>query len=95
MLGSPPAAAPGHQGRLTTPGDAPVAGVRRQEVSLFADGVGGTVSSTVGGPWAAGETSPSPVYGAALLMRLGSYSPSRVRIPESPRVEPVCMLAEH
>src|SRR4051794_24649002 len=42
---------------------------------------------------AAGETSPSPVYGAALLMRLGSYSPSRVRIPESPRVEPVCMLA--
>ncbi len=41
------------------------------------------------------ETSPSLVYGAALLMRLGSYSPSRVRIPESPRVEPVCMLAKH
>ena len=33
---------------------------------------------------AAGETSPSLVYGAALLMRLGFYRPSRVRIPESP-----------
>ena len=30
------------------------------------------------------ETSPSPVYGAALLMRLRFYRLSRVRIPESP-----------
>ena len=62
---------------------------------LFAPAQGVPVSSTVGGLRAAGETSPSLVYGAALLMRLGSYSPSRVRIPESPRVEPVCMLAKH
>ncbi len=30
------------------------------------------------------EASPSPVYGAALLMRFGSYSPSRVQIPPPP-----------
>lgn len=30
------------------------------------------------------EASPSPVYGAALLMRLGAYTPSGVQIPEPP-----------
>ncbi len=30
------------------------------------------------------EASPSPVYGAALLMRFGSYRPSRVQIPPPP-----------
>ena len=51
---------------------------------LFAGQYDRPVSSTVGGPWAAKETSPSPVYGAALLMRLRFYRLSRVRIPESP-----------
>lgn len=31
------------------------------------------------------EASPSPVYGAALLMRFGSYHPSRVQIPPPPQ----------
>jgi hypothetical protein len=31
------------------------------------------------------EASPSSVYGASLLMTLGSESPSRVRIPQPPR----------
>lgn len=30
------------------------------------------------------EASPSPVYGAALLMRFGAYPPSRVQIPPPP-----------
>ena len=30
------------------------------------------------------EASPSLVYGAALLMRLGASTPSRVQIPEPP-----------
>ena len=33
------------------------------------------------------EASPSLVYGAALLMRLGASTPSRVRIPEPPPVD--------
>ncbi|EGJ76133.1 putative secreted protein [Streptomyces sp. Tu6071] len=31
------------------------------------------------------EASPSPVYGAALLMRFGAYPPSRVQIPPPPQ----------
>ena len=70
-------------------------GAARGGANLFAGPSEGPVSSTVGGLQATGETSPSLVYGAALLMRLGAYTPSRVRIPESPRVKPVCMLAKH
>ena len=38
---------------------------------LFVRRPEGPVFSSLGGPRAAGETSPSLVYGAALLMRLG------------------------
>lgn len=34
------------------------------------------------------EASPSPVYGAALLMRFGTSIPSRVQIPPPPRQDP-------
>lgn len=40
--------------------------------SRFAPCGGGAVFSVGGGLMATGETSPSLVYGAALLMRLGS-----------------------
>jgi hypothetical protein len=86
--------APARAGR--TPGSAlvnPAEVVSRQPLCP-ATGRSGILDHRWSGE-AAKETSPSPVYGAALLMRLGFYSPSRVRIPESPRVKPVCKLAEH
>ncbi len=92
--GEPPRA--GVHGALQRPICAPARRSWSTQVNLFEAGGGRTVSSyrrVVAGP--PGETSPSPVYGAALLMRLGFYSPSRVRIPESPRITPVCMLVEH
>src|SRR5829696_4386345 len=45
-----------------------------------------------GAPWLP-EASPSPVYGAALLMRLGASTPSRVRIPEPPHRPLTCAFA--
>ena len=54
------------------------------EAKAFALPALGGVSSSSSGLQPLKETSPSLVYGAALLMRLGPNGPSRVRIPESP-----------